>query len=169
MKFISLLWHGERAVGICVFTCPPISLAGRRKYFGLQGRWSRLGMQALTRQVAMLSRVVLHPTYRGAGVAAAFVRKSCECCGLPWVEVLAEMGQIHPLFERAGFQRVGVAPRRKGSRRGHSALYGARREGYGKKKIISAESFRKSQYSQPVYYIFDNRRNVAGGKGAEHE
>lgn len=128
-------------------------------------------MQALTRQMAMLSRVVLHPTYRGAGVAAAFVRKSCESCGVPWIEVLAEMGQIHPLFERAGFQRVETAPRRKGSRRGHSALYGARRAGYGKKKLISEESYRKSQYAQPVYFIFDNRGNVPprSQAGTEHE
>ena len=35
------------------------------------------------------------------GVAAAFVRRACELCPVPWIEALAVMGQVNPFFERA--------------------------------------------------------------------
>lgn len=116
----------------------------------------------MNRQIVMLSRVVLHPTYRGAGIAADFVRRSCESCGSAWVEVLAEMGRIHPLFSRAGFQRVEVCGHDRQTRASHAALYGTRREGYGKKRLISQESFEKSRHAQPAYFIFDNRERCRG-------
>ena len=154
----------ERAVGICVFTTAPVSLAGRRKYFGLQGKWTKLGLQALNRQVVLLSRVVLHPTYRGVGIGAEFIRRSCESSGWAWVETLTELGRLNPVFERAGFQRVRTERREYRNRTGHSAIYGTRRGGYGKKRLVSEETFEKSRFSHPTYFVFDNRRN-AGSRG----
>jgi hypothetical protein len=56
------------------------------------------------------------------------------------------MGQSNPFFERAGFRRVGVIRKsRTGSARG---AYG----GSG-----SARSAAKSRFSEPVYYVFNNR------------
>jgi hypothetical protein len=97
-----------------------------------------------------LSRVVLHPTYRGAGVGAAFVRRACETCPVPWVETLSAMGRVNPFFERAGFVRVGLV-RKDGRDRGTAA--GA----YGGRRRVTAETAVKSRFSEPVYYVFDNR------------
>lgn len=114
----------------------------------------RLRLQWLNRHVWLLSRVVLHPTYRGAGIAAAFVRASCRACPVDWIETLTAMGQVNPFFERAGFRRLGVVsaahPR---DERSHARLYGGRR--------LSRETHRKSRHAQPVYYVFDNRRRDA--------
>jgi len=104
----------------------------------------------MNRQLWLLSRVVLHPTYRGAGIAAAFVRRACQTCPAPWIETLSAMGQVNPFFERAGFVRVGVV--RKGAKPTSGA--GAYAGGRG----LSAESAAKSRFSEPVYYVFDNRR-----------
>jgi hypothetical protein len=104
----------------------------------------------------MLSRVVLHPTYRGAGIAADFVRQSCQLSGYPWIETLTQLGHIHPLFEKAGFLRVGTTKSGDSSRRNHSLIYGVRRS-HGSQGLVSQETFRKSRYAEPVYYIFDNR------------
>ena len=113
-------------------------------------------MQLMNRQLVMLSRVVLHPTYRGAGLAARFVRRSCELTRFPWVEALAAMGWANPFFERAGFVRVGPTRAKKDSREGHSALYrrpsGAR--------LIRQETYEKSRSTSPLYYIFDNRESM---------
>jgi hypothetical protein len=97
--------------------------------------------------------VVLHPTYRGAGIAAAFVRRACWTCPVDWVETLSAMGQVNPFFERAGFVRVGVIRKNEGkARRGaYGAIYG------GKEVRVSAETAAKSRFSEPVYYVFDNR------------
>src|SRR5437868_14139190 len=100
----------------------------------------------MNRQLWLLSRVVLHPTYRGAGIAAAFVRRACELCPAPWIETLSAMGRINPFFERAGFVRVGVI--RKELDNGGGAY----------RRRLSAESLAKSRFSEPVYYVFDNRR-----------
>jgi len=153
------LWHGDEPVGICVFTTPPLSLAGRNRFFGRSGRFDRLRLRALNHNLAMLSRVVLHPTYRGAGIGADFVRRSCELCPFPWIEALTEMGRINPFFERAGFFRVptgATVRKRVQSRKGHSSIYGGRRND-GSRKLISRETYEKSRYANPVYYIFDNR------------
>ena len=109
--------------------------------------------QTLNRQLATLSRVVIHPTYRGAGLAAPFVRASCRACRWPWIESLAQMGRFNAFFEKAGFVRVGSTSAGSVSREAHSALYGTRRN----KRLLSRETHRKSQFAEPVYYIFDNR------------
>jgi hypothetical protein len=92
--------------------------------------------------------VVLHPTYRGAGIAAAFVRRACQTCPVPWIETLSAMGQVNPFFERAGFVRVGVI--RKDGR-------GNARGPYGRRRTVGIEADAKSRFSEPVYYVFDNR------------
>ena len=153
---MTLLWHGERPIGVCVFCSPMLSLAPRNRFFGLGGKGSRLSARMLNRQLVVLSRVVIHPAYRGAGIAASFVRRSCETCRWPWIETLTEMGHLNPFFERAGFRRIGVTSGRHDGRRQYSALYG----GLGKRrtsKMVREETYRKSRHARPVYYLFDNR------------
>ncbi len=155
-----MLWHGDEPIGICVFCSPPLSLRQRNRFFGLHGKRSRTKIRAMNSQLVILSRVVLHPTFRGAGVAAKFIRRSCELCPWPWIETLAQMGNVNPFFERAGFVRVGITKSKTQSREGHSAIYGGRRKQHGKTPLISEETHQKSRYAQPVYYVFDNRENV---------
>lgn len=161
IRFMTLLWHRRDPIGICVFTSPPKSLAPRNRWFGLSGRWGRLQLQAINSQLAMLSRVVIHPTFRGAGIAHEFVRRSCELCPYAWIETLTQMGHINPFFERAGFVRVGTSRPTTHSRQGHSKLYVRRKHGQ-KKSLVSSETFEKSRYASPVYYIFDNRGQGSG-------
>jgi ABC-type ATPase with predicted acetyltransferase domain len=137
---------------VCVFGAPAASLTLRSRYFGLHRPRSREHLAALNRQVWLLSRVVLHPTYRGAGIAAAFVRRACQTCPVPWVETLSAMGQVNPFFERAGFVRVGVV------RKGRAGLRERRHGAYANGQGLTAESLAKSRFSEPVYYVFDNRR-----------
>jgi uncharacterized protein len=156
-KRVTLLWHGRRPVGICVFCAPAAALRLRTEFFGLhlrqpRGEDRRLFLKKLNQQLWLLARVVLHPTYRGAGVAAAFVRRSCATCPVPWIETLSAMGHLNPFFEKAGFQRVGVI--RKNGRGLTPEAYGRI---YGSRGGITSETVRKSRYAEPVYYVFDNR------------
>jgi ABC-type ATPase with predicted acetyltransferase domain len=156
---VTLLWHGDKPIGICVFCVPAVSLAPRNRFFGLRGNRTSLALKNLNRSLVVLSRVVIHPIYRGAGVAAAFIRRSCATCPWPWIETLTEMGHLNPFFERAGFVRVGLTSAPAGrarNRRQYSALYGRRRTAAGM-AMVTEETFRKSRFAQPVYYIFDNR------------
>lgn len=146
---MTLLWHRDEPIGICVFVSPPASLAQRNRYFGRRGRWDATALKALNRQLVLLQRVVLHPAYRGAGVAVPFIERSCELCPYPWIETLTRMGHIHPLFEKAGFIKVGSSRPAKGTHQAHSRLFGGNR--------LSQETHRKSDGGDPVYYIRDNR------------
>lgn len=154
VRRVTLLWHGSEAVGVCVFGSPAAALALRTKFFGLSNPRSRVGLTALNERLWLLQRVVLHPTYRGAGVAARFVRRACELCDVDWIETLSAMGHANPFFERAGFTRVGVV-RKTGANTANGA--------YATKRVnLSAETVAKSRFSNPVYYVFDNRgRQVA--------
>jgi ABC-type lipoprotein export system ATPase subunit/GNAT superfamily N-acetyltransferase len=153
VKRVVLLWHEQEPIGICVFTTPAAALNLRSRYFGLKGGRSRLGLQALNRQLWLLSRVVLHPTYRGAGIGATFVRRACESCDVDWIETLSAMGHANPFFEKAGFQRVGVIRKTEKHR---AERYGGM---YGKRGLrVSAETEQKSRHSEPVYYVLDNRK-----------
>lgn len=140
MRKVLLLWHGDEPIGICIFAAPAASLALRSRFFGLHGARGRLAMQAMNRQVWVLARLVLHPTWRGAGIAAAFVSRACELCPVPWIETLSALGRVHPVFERAGFVRVGeVRPS------GGSAYLGR------------AKDRAASRFSRPAYFVRDNR------------
>lgn len=153
-----MLWHGGRAIGICVMSSPAMTLALRNRFFGLKGHVTRASLGALNAQLVCLSRVVMHPTYRGAGLTSQFVRRSCELSGFDWVETLSQIGQVHPLFEKAGFVRVGTcAGPSQRTRAGQSSLYG------GGVRSVSRETYEKSLRSQPVYYVWGRRR--ASGLG----
>lgn len=148
---VILLWHGEEPVGICVFGTPAASLALRSKFFGLKNPRTGVAMSALNEQLWLLQRVVMHPTYRGAGIAAAFVRAACRRCPVDWIETLTAMGRVNPFFERAGFLKVGVI-RKSGN--GSNGAYGAKRT------RLSAETQAMSRFSEPVYYVLDNRNRL---------
>lgn len=168
MKYVTVLWHKDDPIGICVMTSPAVSLSRRNQFFRKPGKWTRPAIQSLNNQLVTLSRVVLHPVYRGAGLAAEFIRASCLSCPWPWIETLTQMGHINPVFEKAGFKRVGKTKTARRSRRRHSALYGKH---HGQKEnLLSQETSEKSRYAEPVYYIFDNRkpgeRREKGERGA---
>lgn len=140
---VTLLWHGREPVGVCVFGAPAASLSLRTRHFGLTNPRGGTALAALNAQLWVLQRVVLHPTYRGAGIAADFVRRACELCPVPWVETLTAMGHANPFFERAGFARVGVV-----------------RKGAGANGAYARPAASGGRFSDPVYYVFDNRRRA---------
>lgn len=152
---VTLLWHGKHPIGICVFSAPSRSLALRNRFFGIKGSADAFSLKKMNQQLWVLSRIVLHPTYRGAGLASDFVRASCSSCPVPWIETLSVMGHLNPFFEKAGFQRVGVVRKdQKMSAHKYSRLYGG--------SNLTSETVRKSAHAEPVYYVFDNRQPGSG-------
>jgi hypothetical protein len=67
-----------------------------------------------------------------------------------WVETLSAMGHANPFFERAGFVWVGVVTKT-----------GRANGAYASRTRVSAETAAKSRYSEPVYYVFDNRGRIS--------
>ncbi len=96
---------GGDPLGICVYSHGPAKLALRNA--ATDGRYTR-DLKRLNREVRILRRLVLHPDIRGCGIAHRFVRRTLPLAGTRYVECLASMGAVNPVFERAGMKRIGV-------------------------------------------------------------
>ena len=79
------------------------------------------GMIMLNREVRTISRVIVHPQYRGLGLAVKLVRHVLDNARTVFTEALAVMGKAHPFFERAGMIRYD-RPIRPEHARLHDAL-----------------------------------------------
>ncbi len=95
---------GGEPLGILVFAHGPMELALRNQSTG--GRFVR-NLRRLNRELRVLRRLVMHPDVRGCGLGHVFVRRTLPLVGVRFIECLAAMGTVNPVFERAGMRRVG--------------------------------------------------------------
>jgi len=94
-----------RAVAVLVESLP--SLSCRMRNQALHDRYGNgLSVQQraklLNREVRVISRVVVHPCWRGLGLAVRLVRAAIAKPTTVYTEALAAMGRVNPFFERAG-------------------------------------------------------------------
>ena len=61
----------------------------------------------VNRSFRILRRLVIHPDIRGCGLGHYFVRMTLPMVGKEYVECLAAMGEVNPVFEKAGMKRIG--------------------------------------------------------------
>ncbi len=94
----------DEPLGIVVYTYPPLELALRNAVTA--GRYSGNAAR-LNRDLRTLRRLVIHPDLRGCGVGRLLVCRTLGRLGVSLVECLANMGDVNPVFERAGMRRVG--------------------------------------------------------------
>lgn len=95
---------GGDPLGIVVYAHGPLELSLRNQATG--GRFVR-NPRRVNRSFRILRRLVIHPDIRGCGLGHYFVRKTLPMVGKEYVECLAAMGEINPVFEKAGMQRIG--------------------------------------------------------------
>jgi ABC-type ATPase with predicted acetyltransferase domain len=95
-----------RVVAVGVLSYPTLALHSRDEVLGLHGMTERDRIEFVNTHVRTISRVVVHPQFRAAGLAAALVRCLIDHCETRYVEALAVMGRAHPFFEKAGMRRV---------------------------------------------------------------
>lgn len=102
-----------RVVGVLVESLPALSC--RLRDVALCGRyagWSDRGAAArlLNAEVRCISRVVVHPQWRGLGLAGAMVRRALATTTTRYTEALAAMGRVHPFFRLAGMREYRRPP-----------------------------------------------------------
>lgn len=93
--------------------------------------------QRLNRELRLLKRLVVHPDVRGCGIGHWLVRRTLPMVETRFVECLAAMGAVNPIFEKAGMRRIGVceAP-------------GSRDEILGELRVTGADPLRADFVSQ---------------------
>lgn len=105
---------GGEPIGIVVYAHGPLELNLRNRATG--GRFRR-NPKRLNRELRILRRLVIHPDLRGCGVGHWLVRKTLPMVDVPYVECLAALGRINPVFEKAGMSRIGVCAPPRGRER----------------------------------------------------
>jgi len=97
-------------VAAVLVVSPPLAcVRGRNVATG--GRYllgsRRESLALLNREMECISRVIVHPVYRGCGLSVRLVRHALATARTPFMETLAAMAAVHPLFDRAGMKRYG--------------------------------------------------------------
>ena len=94
-----------RTVAVGVLSYPVPSCRPRQRWFGLSGSRAD-NLNFANANLRTISRVVVHPQFRSLGLSTLLVRCLCEHCDTRYVEAIALMGHVHPLFARAGMTRT---------------------------------------------------------------
>jgi N-acetylglutamate synthase-like GNAT family acetyltransferase len=102
----------RQVVAVLVVSLPSLSCAVRDQ--ATAGRYRNLPPRSrammLNDELRTISRVVVHPQYRGLGLARSLVEHALAQARTPYTEALAAMGQVHPFFEQAGMTRYDRGP-----------------------------------------------------------
>ncbi len=104
---------GGPNVAAVVVVSPPLAnvrgrnLATNRRYTGPD---RSAAMALLNAEVECISRVVVHPIYRGCGLAVRLTAHALAKAQTPLTEALAAMGAVHPFFEQAGMTAYKLGP-----------------------------------------------------------
>ena len=98
----------KRPVGVIVYMMPLPNVALRNRatnnrYVGLATQ--EMSLRLLNRELRCISRIVIHPQYRGISLAQYLVRETLPRAGTPLVEAMAAMGRVNPFFTKAGMTR----------------------------------------------------------------
>ena len=94
-----------RVVAVGVLSYPVPSCRPRQRWFAL-GASRKENLTFANANLRTISRVVVHPQFRSLGLSTLLVRCLCEHCDTRYVEAIARMGHVHPLFARAGMTRT---------------------------------------------------------------
>ena len=96
----------SRVVAVAVLSYPTAALRARERALGLGGPRYGRKLAWANRNLRTISRVIVHPQFRGLGLAGRLVRRALRDAPVRYVEAVAAMGEVHPLFERAGMRRI---------------------------------------------------------------
>jgi len=103
-----LLFDGK-LIGVIVYSRSYLNLKPRNIVFGKRYVYTPGDLRKarlINEEIARITRVIIHPKFRGIGLGAFLVRETMPKVDAKVVEVLAVMAKYNPFFERAGMIRV---------------------------------------------------------------
>jgi len=106
--YFKLLFHDD-LIGVIVYSGSYLNLKPRNMVFGERYVYTpgdSAKVRLINEEIARISRVVIHPKFRGIGLGAFLVRETLPKGKAKVVEVLAVMAKYNPFFEKAGMVRV---------------------------------------------------------------
>ena len=102
LKYYRMTRLGE-LVAVIVYSSPPARVGGRKEAVGYAPT-----LTELNRDWALISRVIVHPKYRGVGLGSRLIAETLPLQGRSHVELVAVMAQYNPFAERAGMTLIKI-------------------------------------------------------------
>jgi GNAT superfamily N-acetyltransferase len=102
-----------RTIAVLVESMPTLHGRMREQALGQRyGAWPAGPRAALLKaELRCISRVIVHPQWRGLGLAVRLVREALQSAETPLTEAYAAMGKVNPFFEKAGMTAYPSPPR----------------------------------------------------------
>jgi ABC-type transport system involved in cytochrome c biogenesis ATPase subunit/N-acetylglutamate synthase-like GNAT family acetyltransferase len=119
-EYFKLLFNDD-LIGVIVYSGSYLNLKPRNMVFGERYVYTAGDLtkaRLINEEIARISRVVIHPKFRGIGLGAVLVKETLPQVNAKVIEVLAVMAKYNPFFEKAGmvkvdYQRDGTSIERK--------------------------------------------------------
>lgn len=99
------LLFGDKLIGVIVYSHSFLNLKPRNLVFGQRYVFTPGDLhkaQLINEEITRISRVIIHPKFRGIGLGAYLVKETMLKVNAKVVEVLAIMAMYNPFFEKAG-------------------------------------------------------------------
>jgi len=109
MKDCYKLLFNDELIGVIVYSHSYLNLKPRNIVFGERYVYTPGDLhkaRLINREIARISRVVVHPKFRGIGLGAYLVSETMPKVDAKLIEVLAVMAKYNPFLEKAGMIRV---------------------------------------------------------------
>jgi N-acetylglutamate synthase-like GNAT family acetyltransferase len=103
------LVYGNSLIGVIVYSNSYLNLKPRNMVFGERYLFTPGDLhraRLINDEIARISRVIIHPKFRGVGLGEFLVEQTLPLANAKVVEVLAVMAKYNPFFERAGMVKV---------------------------------------------------------------
>jgi len=103
------LLYKDDLIGVIVYSSSYLNLKPRNMVFGDRYVYTPGDLnkaRLINEEIARISRVVVHPKFRGIGLGAFLVRETLPRVDAKVVEVLAVMAKYNRFLEEAGMMRV---------------------------------------------------------------
>jgi len=97
--------------GVVVYTHPYSELSARNHALPILRKLRRkLGRKRFVKLIdenfSRVARIIIHPKFRGIGLAVKLLKETMPLLETPYVEALAVMAKYNPFFEHAGMKRI---------------------------------------------------------------
>src|SRR4030042_604545 len=101
--------YNDSLIGVIMYSLSYLNLKPRNMIFGDRYVYTPGDLykaRLINEEIARISRVVIHPKFRGIGLGEYLVKETLPKVNAKGVEVLAVMARHNPFFEKAGMLRV---------------------------------------------------------------
>lgn len=108
-KAIYRLTYKNNLIGVIAICYPHLALKGRNIALNNElARMTKENCHRLNEEFDSVARVIIHPKFRGIGLAQYFLQEYFKLTSVKYVETVAVMSNYNPFFEKAGMTRFDV-------------------------------------------------------------